>query len=793
MNIHMKKTRSGAAGDNPARRIGVNPSVMFLAATAWVGILPSAWAQQAADSSGTAKSRQDDSQTIETIVVTAEKRSETVQDAPISITAYSGAQLIEEGITDVASVGQETPGVSERSSGPGQTEYEMRGIASSGGTSSTVGFYLDETPLTAPADAQTGKVVIDPSLYDLNRVEILRGPQGTLYGSGSMGGTIKLVTNQPDPKAFAASAEVIGSGTQGGGFNYGFNGMVNLPISDIAALRIVGTEKYTSGWIDRIVLNPFPQETNGGNTRGNVLAAPVQTEHKDVNDERLQGARATVLVQPTDRLSITAGVFAQRITQGGQNYADSPPGVNYEAHYQPYDVSEPYTDSFNLTTLTIKYDFDGFQLTATGAQFQRDSHMAMDSTEQTQDFFLTIFTIPSVQYSDIGPFVTYADDWSKQRSGEVRLTSTGHGPFQWLVGGYYSNFTSNDNVYTNAPSGPLVNDIFGINSLYNITVVSTDKQSAGFGEASYEFDSKFKVTAGLRYYSYSNDQIVGGSGGLPNGSLTPTYTETDGKDSGVNPKINFSYRADENLTVYAQAAKGFRPGGGNQAPPKNEGCPPNPLAYKSDGLWSYELGEKAQLFQNRLSVNGAAYFERWTGIQQQVADTCGFTYTGNAGTAQIFGGELEVKGLVTPEITLSTAIGYTNAKITEAEAGSPFYIGEKIQEVPEWTNTSAAEYHRPVTDDYNFIARLSNVYVGPTTDVTYAVNNLPGHDILKLRTGLVDHNGLSVLLFVDNLTDAHAILGNTTAFSFNVGTMNRVATNQPRTFGLDVTYKFGGR
>ena len=792
MNIKVSESRSGSEGEGSTGGIGVKSGLVLLAAAACVGIASPSWAQQASASSTASKSQQSDSQSIDEIVVTAQKRSERIQDVPLSITAYSGQQLVEQGVTDVTEIAQETPGVSERNSGPGQTEYEMRGIASSGGTSPTVGFYLDETPLTPPGDSQTGKVVIDPSLYDLNRVEVLRGPQGTLYGSGSMGGTIKLVTNQPDPTAFAASAEVIGSDTPAGGVNYGVNAMVNIPLSDIAALRIVGTDKYTAGWIDRIVLNPFPQETNGGATRGNVLTAPVESEYKDVNNERLTGGRATLLIQPTDRLSVTAGIFSQKITQGGQNYADSPPGVDYEAHYQPYNVPEPYTDSFSLASLTIKYNFDGFQLTAAGSQYQRDTHMVMDSTEQTQNFFLTIFQIPNVQYSDVGPLATYADDWSRQRSAEIRLTSTGPGAFQWLVGGFTEDFNSNDNVYTSTPTGPLATEVFGINSYYNITVAGSSHQSAAFGEVSYEFDNKLKLTTGLRYYSYTNNDIVGGSGGLPNGSLTPTYTATPGSDSGVNPKFNLSYRPDEDLTLYAQASKGFRPGGGNQAPPKNEGCPANPLAYKSDGLWSYELGEKALLFQNRLTVNAAVYYEDWTGIQQEVADACGFTYTGNAGTAGIYGTELEVKGVVTPEVTVSTSGGYTHAKIKTAEPGSAFTVGEQIQEVPTWTNTTAVEYHRPVTDNFNYIARLANVYVGPTTDVSYAVNNLPGRDFINLRTGLVDRHGVSVLLFVNNLADTRAILDNTNAFSFNVATLNRVATNQPRTIGLDITYQFGG-
>src|SRR6202050_804186 len=197
---------------------------------------------------------------LEEITVTAEKRASTVQDTPISITAVSGGDLAERGIVDFATLAGQTPGISMRQNGPGQTEFEMRGMTSSGGNSPTVGFYLDDVPMTSPAQAQNGKVVIDPSLYDLNRAEMLRGPQGTLYGAGSMGGTVKLVTNQPDPTGFHVSGEaVVSETTDGGGFNYTINGMLNLPLIDNQmALRLVGTDSRTSGWIDRIVLSDFP-------------------------------------------------------------------------------------------------------------------------------------------------------------------------------------------------------------------------------------------------------------------------------------------------------------------------------------------------------------------------------------------------------------------------------------------------------------------------------------------------------------------------------------------------------
>src|ERR1700676_2058099 len=245
-------------------------------ALAWT-LTDAAWADQnGTPGSGPPTNTVQKPPELEEILVTAEKRESTVQRTPISITAISGADLQAQGISDLQSVAQQVPGVSFKTSGPGQTEFEMRGLTSTGGESPTVGFYLDETALTPPAMAQNGKVVIDPNLFDLNRIEVLRGPQGTLYGSGSMGGTIKLVTNQPDTKNFSAAVEGVGSGTDGGGFNHTENGMLNIPIAqDLAALRLVVTDKYIQGWIDRDVVNPFPLEIDNSTKRGNVAAAPI--------------------------------------------------------------------------------------------------------------------------------------------------------------------------------------------------------------------------------------------------------------------------------------------------------------------------------------------------------------------------------------------------------------------------------------------------------------------------------------------------------------------------------------
>ncbi len=260
-------------------------------------------------------------------------------------------------------------------------------MTSAGGNSSTVGFYLEDTPLTAPAGSFNGKAVIDPNLYELNRVEVLRGPQGILYGSGSMGGTIKIVPNAPDTQAFGASAQAIFSDRNGGGFNRGENAMLNLPFGkSTAALRIVGSESHDNGWIDRIVIanGDFSLETNNLTTRGAVKAAAVAADYRNVNDN-LRVLRAPV--EANRSASHYTSVLHQRIEQGGLSDIDSDPGTN--AHYQPFNEPEPFSDRFTLASLNVHYRFDAFDLSSTTSGWTRDANLYQDGVEEFQWAFST--------------------------------------------------------------------------------------------------------------------------------------------------------------------------------------------------------------------------------------------------------------------------------------------------------------------------------------------------------------------------------------------------------------------
>jgi len=740
---------------------------------------------------------------LEEIVVTAEKRSSTVQDTPISMTAMSGDLMQQEGISDLYGVVQAVPGISVRTAGPGQTELEMRGLSSSGGSAPTVGFYLDDYPLTPPAAALNGKVVIDPDLFDLNRVEVLRGPQGTLYGSGSMGGTIKLVTNPAKLNEFEGAVEATGSGTTGGGFNRGGNLMLNAPlIGNRLAMRVVLTEKYTDGWINRIVESNFPVPTGPGPcgpgwpgcTRGDVTAVTPTGVVPRVNWERLQGGRVELLAEPLDALKIDATAMYQKITAGGYNEYDLPPGIP-SAHYQPFNNFEPIFDEFRLYGVTVTYDMSFAQLTSATAYYSREESQTSDVSEALYSV-VGLFGVTASQFIQI-PFTE--SDSTRQFSEELRLASTGKGPFQWIGGLYFSRFESIFSEYNASQplafistGGAAANPdgiIYQAHNPYHM------KQYAVFGEGTYALTDTLKLTAGLRWYKFesrADEETAGFATGSGNAGTTLNTFEQS--NSGVNPKVTLAYEPNHDLTVYGTVARGFRPGGINQQIPASI-CTIHPETYGPDSTWNYEVGEKARLLDNRLVVNADVYYIKWTQVQQIVNQPCGYPLTENAGNAASYGPEIEVTALLSPMLTLTFSGTYTHSTLTSAnpsltQADPALAPGLPILNIPKYTETTSLTYMTPVSERYKFMARVNNSYVGQSTDIEYNYGTLPAYDLVGLRFGLIGDK-LSAYLFAENLTNKRAQLGiNTTGFSWTIPSLERVATNQPRTVGVDIKYSF---
>jgi outer membrane receptor protein involved in Fe transport len=754
----------------------------------------------AATASGQSASSNDASQTInksdalEQVVVTAQRYRSTIQDTPISISALSGDQLVASGISTVSDVAHDIPGLSMRSAGPGLTEFEARGLASTGGAAPTVGFYLDEVPLSPPALSQSGKIVIDPDLYDVDRVEVLRGPQGTLYGSGSMGGTIKIVTNQPKIGVFEGSAQGTASYTDGGNANGGGNLMLNLPLGDVLAVRIVGSDSYRSGWIDRVVLNPFPPEN--GTTRGDVLTAPVQSVASDVNTERLYGGRVSVLYKPNEDWSVIATALYQNLEMGGYDLIDSPPGLPYLAHYEAFNTPEPITDKVHIYSLTITGNLGFGELTSATSYWDR---MTVQTQDGAESIAATLGTpLVPVGYSEADP--------SHQFSQEIRLSSLGNGAAHWTVGAFYSDMTSQWNEYganpanTAAPGGIY----FESYNPYNI------KQSAIFGDGSYKLTDTLTLAAGVRWYSYDSTIDVSEWGSVtPNPTQPASPSVTKASATGFNPRVNLSYEPNPSLNTYITAAKGFRPGGANiLIPPPNQ--PPNcvagsPETFGPDSVWNYEIGEKAKLFDNRVSINADVYYIKWTGIQQSVPLACGYVYNTNAGDGRSYGPEIEVTARLTDAWTVAANGAVTNAEITSptfAYATSIYGTNGQlycpsgnctipILNVPHQTAGLSLVYSSDIGNGYRLTARASDTYTGYATDEAFYFGvHLPPYAIAAARVTLA-HGAWSAHLFVDNLTNKIALMtANNTQFQFNIPQLTRYTVNQPRTIGTQLNYKF---
>jgi len=737
------------------------------------------------------------------IVVTAEKYTSTIQETPISISAVTGDQLTAAGITTVEDVAHVIPGLSMRSAGPGNTEYEARGLASNGGAAPTVGFYLDEVPLSPPALAQVGKVVIDPDLYDVNRIEVLRGPQGTLYGSGSMGGTIKIVTNQPKLGTWEGSVQGTLSDTEGGSGNGGGQLMLNIPIGEVLALRLVGSDTYRSGWIDRVVLSPFPEDT--GISRGNVLTAPVQAVIHNVNTEDLYGARASLLFQPTSDVSVVASALFQHMAMGGYDDFDSPPGAAYLAHYEAFNIPEPLGDTVHIYSLTATINLGFADLTSATAYWNRESHQTQDASESLGGFSIGIYPYVGVPYSEV--------DYSKQFSEEIRLASKGDDRLHWVAGAFASDLNS---IWQELGVNPYFLTVFDTPGGVGAAAYNPYKieQLAAFANGSYKFTDEWKFEAGLRWYRYQSQQLEQEWGFVTTDPTPAPFTRTKAANTGFNPRFDLSYSPSTDLTTYLSASRGFRPGGANiYVPPPSiyphcaAGAEPS---FGSDSVWDYEVGEKARLFDNWLTINSDFYYIKWLGIQQTLLLACGYEYEANAGNGRSFGPEIEVNAKLSDQWFLAFSGAYTDAKVSQPNAafltfltmvaerpnGTPYCATTAgctapILNVPHDTASLSLVYSTKILANHSLSARISAIYTGPTPDEDFFYPvRLPSYTLAAARVS-VSRGNWEANLFVDNLTNKIAELtANNTSFQFNIPGLARITTNQPRTFGGQINYKF---
>ena len=807
--------------ENVVRILGWTDAINGIISTAIISILAFSFA---VDANADSEAETESVPALDEIVVTAQKRVSTVQNTPISISAVSGSDLLARGVSSLASLAQGTPGVSLKTEGPSQTEIEMRGMTSSGGNSATVGFYLDDIPLAGPASAQNGHVVIDPDLYDLSRVEILRGPQGTLFGSGSMGGTVRLISNQPNLTEFQSTAQSVLSGTDGGGFNHKDSLMVNLPLlDDRLALRVAGTENHTSGWIDRIVASSFPLAGGipVGTVRGDVQNAPIEKQYPGSNAYQTYAARVTLLWKPTENLSVTPSFFHTTSTQNGISAYDNAPGAL--AHFQPFDIAEPLTDSLTAYSLNVNYKFPTFDLTSSTARWTRNSSQVEEASEAFNNplegiTYASNNGLPNPGFygsTGSGPEHGIEDDPSHQLSEELRLASTGSGRASWVAGLYYSDYYS---LWDFSGTTPNYSAFMDLGSLAPATTPNwfaahsptTLKQYAGFADLTYALTDALKVDIGARvnHYDYRFSSCLSGWGSA-HGAATPSCSGLIALSStSFNPKFNLAYTFSPDLMAYATVSTGFRPGGGNAVYPttgaawggafQQQGYTSGkwPSTYEPDRVVSYELGEKARMLDRRLTVNASVYYEDWRHVQLEAYPN-DWALNINGNYVHIYGADIDILADLGAGFQLEVAAGY----LYEYLDGGPHWVITPVHKMPEVapeSGTVSLNYAKAIDGSYTFTARLENSYTGPRYSIYFSdpyeftgtYRQMPGYDLVNIRAGIKYHDKWSATAFVNNLTNKHAQLESMFTENEPQPSFTRIETNQPLTGGVDLTYRF---
>lgn len=735
---------------------------------------------------------------LQTIVVTAQKRAQNLNEVPIAISVISGDQLQEQHTVNYDDLARSVPGLAFNSmGGEGLSRLSIRGISSDAG-SPTVAMYLDEVPITMPNLVNTG--ASQPRFFDLDRVEVLRGPQGTLFGSSALGGSIRFITHQPDLDSFGGTYYSDVSGTQHGGVNFEETGALNIPlVPGRVALRIAGDYVQNSGYIDH--LSP----------------ATGQVTQRGVNSDRTGAGRVTLKVQATDDLTITPSLTYQRTTTNDGSVYD----LSLGSLRQQKLVQEQGQDTMVIPSLTIQDDLHWGDLTSVSSYFWRRFPRKQDGTYYNSDLMVSILqsdltlaaAYPNADPTPIGnvPSPAYISPTDRQYTQEVRLSSKSTKesglPFTWLFGLYFSDqkLSLSDKEYMPG-LGQAIQQIYGASSLdvlgdalpndivYAQKVHNEERQYAAFGEISYTLWNRLTLAAGLRY-SYAQESYDGVAGAYYNGDAPPSFSGASNTAS-TTPKFSATYDLGDNSSVYASATKGFRLGSLNTPVPQF-GCQGDfaalgikeaPQSYNPDNLWSYEAGTKASLLNNRVTIDLAGYYIDWKHVQQTIyLLTCGFQFTANAGNAESYGTEMEIKARVTQDLTLTLNGNVQHATLTTAAEGTGASAGQWLLDTPEWTVNFGADYHHQISAGVDGFLRADWALTGPSYgsyDSTNPDYHRPIYGVVNGSLG-VSLGRMEISLYANNLLNMQKTIQRPALLSVAEG-----YTVRPRTVGLSVSGDF---
>jgi iron complex outermembrane recepter protein len=713
----------------------------------------SAWAQEKPEVS-----------TLDEVVVTAQKVSQSVIDVPLSISVLGGDDLERSQSLNIQDYVKLVPGLQLTQAQPGFGRLVLRGI-NTGGSASTVGVYVDETPFGSSSGLANGAILAgDFDTFDVSRVEVLRGPQGTVYGASALGGVLKYVTNEPTTDGFEGRVRGTIENVDGGDMAWSGAGMINMPVSDSVAIRASGFYRNVGGFIDSI-------GTGGSDVSENI------------NESTVSGGRASMLFAPSEAFSLQLTAFVQDIDNEASSGVDSDYTTSetlYGDLTQSQFVPETADVSYRVYNATAAWDLGFGDLTSSTSYGSNTQDYRVDFTTLLRNIFGTdIFDSYNQQTTRV-----------KRFTQELRLASHENEKVDWMVGAYYNDEEGLIDQYVHIVEPGTLTDFEGFPLIGIITLDSNYKELAAFANVTIKFTSSFDLTLGGRYSGNDQDMHQEGEGAL----VGPTPVTIDNESSeevftySVAPKFKFNDR----LAMYARVAKGFRPGGPNVIALNS---PPGiPTSYESDTTLNYELGLKGENEARTFGFDVSAFHIDWDDIQllTQVENV---NVNTNAGSAESDGVEVSLMFLPVERLKLSLTGAYTDAKLTddaELVGGSD---GDKLPYTPKISYSASADYDWPLTGE-------RSAYVGTTFshldevpagwDPTYvALNggqrNLPAYDMFDVRAGM-DFGAVSVEVFGRNLTNDEGKTsdagGNTPNGAISTGVI------RPLSFGLTVTAEF---
>ena len=780
-----------------------------------------AWAQSAAAEAENPPETGQADISSQDIIVTATRSSQVVSRVPASIAAYSQERMDRQGVRQIDDITRLTPGVQFGRSGYGlTTNIAIRGI-SSGSGSATTGIYIDDTPIQVRSIGNSSGNAY-PAIFDLDRVEILRGPQGTLFGAGSQGGTVRFITPLPSLYGTEGYSRAEIAFTEHGAPSYELGAAVGAAlVEDKLGVRISGFGRRDGGYVDRV---PYP-DGDGANPS---LGFPK----KNSNSINTYSGRAALTWQPTPELSITPSVFYQKLDSNDTSiYWDSVYGESYsDRENQDYrngnKIASTNKDELALPSLRMRYDLGAVTLASDTSYLWRRESGIYDYGAFMSNIFGSI-DFGTGEPKDPTPFLSIPGNYDVGRlsngqrnwTQEFRISSNDPAARLTYVFGVFwtraKQRSHQDIVDPHFESlvGMPVEVFYGIprtdeGFVYVDNFWTTDKQIAGFGEVNFELLPGLKLTGGLRVARTELDfrtTVDGPAQGGPGG-----YSGSQ-KETPITPKFGVSYQADPDNLFYATAAKGFRIGGVNRGIPTNATCGADlaaiglteaPTSYKSDTVWSYEVGSKNRLAGGAVRVATSAYYIKWKNIINGVnLPNCGFGFTTNLGEATIKGFDLQVDVQPVQSLTLSAAVGYNKGTYDKTVAsGGPKNLiteGYATSLGAPWVLTLSGQYDFAIGGldsylraDYNYRSQnhgLTDVFDPASPDYDPFLPRNPAMQDLRLRLG-ARVNGVDVSAFVNNLTNERYLMNVDHVTTY--GTIFQATALRPRTFGLTAAYRY---